>query len=109
VSAGSKGAIHGARSAATAIRSKARPAIETAGSLLNSARSRPGAHGASGAGAASANATRDPGVALGTLARISGRVGQVGGSGAQDDERAGEHDDGQDERIVAVTDGLDGQ
>ena len=84
-------------------------AIAAEGSRLRSAMTRPGAHGAraSGAGAASVNATSEPGVTLGMpLPGIGGRVSEVGEDGANDDKRAGQEHDGQHEWIVPVADGL---
>ena len=81
-----------------------------AGSRFSRVASRPGAHGASGGGAASANATTEPGVALGTtLSRVGGHLGQVGDGGADHHECGRQEDDGQHERVVAIAHRLHGE
>src|SRR5688572_8554122 len=100
VCAGSKGASQGARIAATAMRASVAAAAAAAGSPRNIATNRPGAHGASGAGATSAKATSEPGVALGIAlpgVRRGGR--EVGQQGAKRDKGTRQHHDRKDEEI----------
>src|SRR5688572_1244611 len=107
---GSYGASTGANTAAPRIKTRVAAATLAAGSPRKRAVNRPGAHGARGAGTASAKATSELGVALGIAkTRVGHGLREVGEDCADHHERTGEEHDRQDELMVPVPDRLHGQ